>query len=434
MRNNEREIAIYTLMDIIGEKAFGSVALRKELVRHGDLARVQKAFVTELVNGVLRNLIYIDYVIAYFSKTPIHKLRPFILNNLRVGIYQMKYLDKVPDYAVCSDAVKLAKAHGFGSLAGFVNGVLRAVARCDELPMPDGADLARFLSVKYSYQLWMIEHFLQEFGEDATRAMLEANAVPPEITIAVNTVKISANELAQVLTSEGVDVKRTPFVENALIISKTDNLRDLDSFKRGLYHVMDISSMLAVLAANPVPGEAILDLCAAPGGKSMFAAYLTGGEAKIIMRDIHEHKIGQMRENMERTGISSTIGLGDAAQYCFELDSSADLVIIDAPCSALGNIRKQPDIKLNRQEQDINDLAALQRNIVAASWAYAKPGGRILYSTCTLSRKENEDNVRWMTENFALELLSERTIKPQDMGTDGFYIAVLRRIDNREES
>jgi len=446
MENSEREIAIYALMDIIRERAYGNVALRRILGRHGALRREQKALITELVNGVLRNMLRIDYILSHYSKTPIAKLRPFILNNLRVGVYQMKYLDRIPDYAICSDAVKLAKAKGFGQLAGFVNGVLRNIARGDDVASPDfAADPVAHLAVGYSYQPWIIKHFFDEMGQGETRDMLEINSKPPEITIAANTLKTNIDELANILTKEGLSVRKSEIISDALIISRIVDIRELDSFRRGLFHIMDTSSILAIRAAAPRAGENIIDLCAAPGGKSFLAAYLTEGKARILARDIHEHKLANLREGAGRLDLANIdIRRGDAAEADWQLENTADLLIIDAPCSGLGIIRRRPDIKLNRAPADIAALAALQRKILENSWAYVRPGGRLIYSTCTLSRRENEDNFGWLLANRPFDPLDLRpnlpatlhgktaqrghiTIHPQTLGTDGFFIAIATR-------
>jgi len=448
MNKSEREVAFATLKEILDGDAYTNVALRRVLATQTHLNPTQRAFVTELVSGVMRNLLLLDHTISAFSKTPINRMKPAILHILRMSVYQIKFMSKVPTHSACDEAVKMAKKMGLGGLSGFVNGVLRNVARSEGLPpLPcEKADLTAYLSVKHSTQPWIVQHFLDELGANDTKVMLENVGNPPKITVCVNTNKTTVGDLTRILEVEGVTV--TPAtLPNMLTLSKTADIAGLPSFKQGLYHVMDEAAALAIRCVKPALDAQIIDLCAAPGGKSFLSAYLAGQTAKILACDIHDHKIKLLQDGAKRLGIENfTAEQADARKHRPELVNTADLMILDMPCSGLGTLRRKPDIKLNKQPESIADLAVLSREIVTASWQYVKVGGKILFSTCTIANAENIDNFKWMLENFPLKpvdispnLPSEvdfATAKqgyiqllPQNLNTDGFFIAVLERVE-----
>lgn len=448
MNKSDREVVLATLKEILDEGAYTNVALRRVLATQSHLTPTQRAFVTDLVSGLIRNLLLIDYIIAAFSKTPINRIKPTILHILRLSVYQIKFMDKVPMHAACNEAVKMAKKTGFVGLSGFVNGVLRNIVRSEDLPpLPqENVDLTGHLSVKYSTQPWIVQHFLEELGADCTKALLENVGNPPKITICVNTNKTTIEDLSQILEKEGVTVAPA-LLPNMLTLSKTSDIAGLTSFKQGLYHIMDQAAALAVLCANPAPNAQIIDICAAPGGKCFLSAYLAGQNAEILACDIHSHKIKLLQDGAKRLGIQNfTANLSDAGKHQPELVSTADLLILDMPCSGLGTLRRKPDIKLNKHPKTIEELASLSREIIAASWQYTKIGGKILFCTCTIANAENIHNFRWMLENFplkpvdispnipiGLEFATAKQgyiqILPQDLNTDGFFMAVLERVE-----
>jgi len=442
----EREIALKGLMEILAKKSYSNVALRRILAEHTHMNKHQKAFITEIITGCIRNLTYLDYIIDNFSNTPIAKINENILNILRISVYQMRFMDRVPVFAICDEAVKLAKSIGPARLSSFVNGVLRNTARKPEEPvLPDyKEDLASFLSIKYSCSLWIIRHFLEELGEEPAVRLLEASSKPPGISLSVNTNRISADELQKSLEQEGLEVDAGKLTKNALRISKTSDISALPSFKNGFYHIMDEAAMMAVCWAATGTESRILDLCAAPGGKSFLASYLAPG-AKILSCDIHEFKLRQLKESAERLGLDCVeIRKNDASKHNDDLGSGWDLVIVDAPCSGLGTLSRRPDIKHNKAKESIKELAELQRQILAASWEYVAPGGKLVYSTCTISKAENIDNRNWFLENFPFKpadfsMTASKPefstaaegyvqILPQHYNTDGFFIAIFERV------
>ncbi len=440
---NEREIALYAITDILSEKGYNNIVLRNILKKNKQLSVVQRGFVTELVNGTLRNLINIDYIISSFSRTPINKMKPLVINCLRISVYQIIYMDKIPDSAACNEAVSLIKKKGFQGLSGFVNGVLRNIVRNkNSIKYPDEEkDPIGFLSVRYSYPKWIIEYWLNEFDFDKVRAMCVENNLAPRIGICINTCKTNASELKSILAKDNIAVTDGCISSDSLYISRTSDISQAEAYQQGLFHIMDESSMLAAKLLDPREGDVVMDVCAAPGGKSFYCAYLMKDKGKILAGDIHEHKLKLLEEGARRLGLNIIEPvLSDASVFDARYAETADCLIADAPCSGLGLVRKKPDIKYNKTYDDIISLVELQRKILTASATYVKKGGTLIYSTCTVSYKENLGNVRWFLDNFDYEpvdispLLPDKVkcstakdgyiqILPGDFGTDGFFIA-----------
>lgn len=442
---NEREIALYILMDVFKDGGYNNIALRKALNAHPEMTNVQKAFVTEIVNGTLRNLIRIDYVINRFSKTPVKKMKPFIRTNIRMGIYQLMFMDKIPHSAVCNEAVKLAKKHKFSSLSGFVNGILRNVARNInniEYPNKDKEPI-KYLSVMYSCPEWIIEYWLKTYDFQKVNDICVANNKAPSISLCVNTLKNTKEELVEILKNESVEIDGDTLLPNSIYIKKTSNMAELESYKKGLFHIMDESSMLATKILNPEEKSTVIDVCSAPGGKTFAIAESMKNTGKVISRDVYEHKTELIKAGANRLGLTNVeVQVKDALDD--SEDTEADFVLVDAPCSGLGLVRKKPDIKNNKTMADVEELASLQRKILSVASKKVKKGGILVYSTCTVSEKENIENVRWFIDNFDFEpvdfseLLPEKIkyetakkgyieILPDDYGTDGFFISKFRR-------
>lgn len=440
----EREIALFVLMDIFAEGAYNNIVLRKTLREHNELNGMQKAFVTELVNGTLRNLIQIDYIIGQFSKTPVKKLKPFILNNLRIGIYQLLYMDKIPNSAVCNEAVKLAKKRGFASLSGFVNGVLRNIARNKEdIEYPnESTESVKYLAVRYSYEEWMIKYWLEDHTYDEVKAMCIANSQPPQLSICVNTLKTDRQKLKEILEVEGMTVSCDTLLPNSLYITKTQDLGSSEAFKQGLFHIMDESSMLAVYLLGAKSGDRVIDVCAAPGGKSCAIAENMNNKGIVVAGDCYEHKVKLISENAERLGIDIIEARLRDALNEYDDNELYDCVLVDAPCSGLGLVKKKPDIKYNKSLEDITELAQLQMQIAKKAARLVKKGGYLVYSTCTISKRENLDNVERIKAELGLEEVKLELpegiscdtaekgyieLLPGKYNTDGFFIALFRR-------
>ena len=432
-RNNNstgpREIALTVLSQILEEGGYNNIALKNALSKYNDTDPRDRAMVTELVNGTLRNLIYIDYIIAAHSKAPAKKM--FIKNLLRMSVYQLMFMDRVPESAVCNEAVELAKKKGMGGLSGYVNGLLRSIARAKgSIALPDKEkDFEEYLSVVYSHPKWLVKYWLSFMNKTEAESLCAGGNTAPVVTLSVNTTKITAERLINILTAEGVAASYSDH-ENTLKVKGSGNLQNLESFKAGYYHVMDINAVKAMDLISPKPGERVLDLCASPGGKSFYAAALMKNKGEILSLDIHEHKLKLIEEGAERLGFSITeTGRNDAAIFNAAYEDKWNKVILDAPCSGFGVLSKKPDARYKKTMGDVLALAKLQRDMLSAAHKYPKPGGRLLYCTCTISVKENEENISWFLQNYPYEAEGEfRGGALAGTIGDGFYAVSLRRI------
>lgn len=445
---NPREIAVQALLEIMEEDAYNSVTLKKLLKQNGAMPPRDRAFVTEIVNGTLRNIYYIDYVLNQISTVKTEKMKPWILALLRMSVYQLLFLDKVPVSAVCNEAVELTKGKGFGKLSNFVNGVLRNVIRKEEeIQLPsEEENPVEYLTVRYSHPTWLLKMWLHQYDYDFVKDLCEKNNQAPRVTIACNTTKTTREALQKELEQEGVRVAKGRWNDNALLLSKTADMGKLDAFQKGYFHVQDESSLLAVAVLDPQKGEKILDVCAAPGGKSFSIGEKMENNGTVVSRDIFPHKVFLMEEGAKRLGLSIVQAQEwDATVFKEEDREQYDRVLIDAPCSGLGLIRKKPDIRLKKNGNAIDELEKIQREILKQGSQYVKGGGVLVYSTCTLCPKENLKNIQWfLKENPQYRLEDISSLLPQDMvfptakegyvnlfphihETDGFFVARMRR-------
>ena len=398
-----RELALMILLEIErGEKSH--IVLRQVLEKYQYLSKQDRAFLTRLAEGTTERRIELDYIINQFSKVKTEKMKPVIRNILRCAVYQIKYMDQVPDSAACNEAVNLAIRKGFKNLRGFVNGVLRNIARnIDKIAYPENTE--EFLSEKTKY---ILEGF---YKERATTIRINGNATTKE-------------ELIRELTGEGIQVKEHPLLASALLISGYDYLAAIPAFREGKFQVQDAASIMVAEQAGIKEGDYILDVCAAPGGKALHAAQILNGTGMVEARDLTEMKVELIRENISRMGLENIRAVQQDAT-CFDADSEekADVLIADLPCSGLGVLAKKTDLKYKMNPETETEVAALQREILDAVCRYVKPEGTLMYSTCTISRTENEENAGWFAEKHPeFDLEWEKQIFPSDI-TDGFYIA-----------
>lgn len=438
---NERHVAISVLQEINQQGAYNNIALRRALDAQTEWQPHQRAFVTELVNGTLRNRILIDHIIDSYSKNPSSGMKPFIKELLRTAVYQIVWLDKVPPSAAVNEAVKLARACGFSPLSGFVNGILRNIVRGYEgntLPFPQPVSdptgrkmrpVANDLSLRYSFPLWLSKAIIDWLGDDA-EAFCAQSHVAPAVTICVNPIKTTRDALADALEASGIECTKSTITDACLPLKRTADLTATSAYKQGHFFVIDEAAYLAAKALSAQPNQKIIDLCAAPGGKSFVCAGMMQNSGEIISCDIHPHKIRLMSDMASRLGINCiTVEERDATVINPNWIGYADAVLLDAPCSGLGIIRKRPDIKYTKTVEDVRNLAAFQRTLLTTAAEYVKPGGILVYSTCTITREENEDNVRWFLDNFPYKLDGDAlTLLPKD-GHDGFFIARMVRLD-----
>ena len=406
---NERQIAVSVLMEINQDKAYNNIALRRALDAAEGLKPHQRAFITEIVNGCLRNLILIDYIINNFSRKPASGQKPFIRELLRVSVYQIRWMDKVPPSAAVNEAVKMAREYGFEDLTGFINGLLRNVVRQHESIKPSD------MGLKYSFPPWLAEALINWMGADEAENFCKASHIPPPVTICVNPLKTSADELA----CKFENAVKSDVSDMCLHIKRSSDLKTTRAYKEGHFFVIDENAYTAAKATGAKQGDKIIDLCAAPGGKSFVMAGMMKNKGEIISCDIHPHKIKLMRDTAARLGISCIkTEVTDARKRNQSLTRSADAVLLDAPCTGFGVIRKRPDIKYTKTPADVRKLAELQRRLLAAAASYVKHGGVLVYATCTVSREENTDNVEWFLNNYPFTLDWQKL-------TDGFFTARL---------
>ncbi len=419
---NTRELALMILLEIEqGEKSH--IVLRQVLEKYQYLSKQERAFLTRLAEGTTERRIELDYIIDQFSKVKTKKMKPVIRNILRSAVYQIKYMDQVPDSAACNEAVELAVKKGFRNLRGFVNGVLRNIARnIEKVTYPEETE--KFLSVRWSMPEWIVHMWLKDYGEDKTREILRDFYLERATTIRVNENIISREELMKELEKEEIKVEKHPLLESALLISGYDYLGAIPAFREGKFQVQDASSIMVAEKAGIHEGNYILDVCAAPGGKALHAAQLLNGTGYVEARDLTEAKVALIEENIGRMGFDNVSAVQqDATIFDPEMEEKADIVIADLPCSGLGVLAKKTDLKYKMSPETEEEVAALQRKILDTICSYVKIGGTLMYSTCTISRAENEENAGWFAEKHPeFDLEWEKQIFPSEI-TDGFYIA-----------
>lgn len=433
---NTRELVLGILMEVTKEGSYSHLVIRSVLDKYQYLEKRDRAFVTRLAEGTIQRMLELDYIIDQFSKVKTGKMKPVIRNILRMSVYQLKYMDSVPAAAACNEAVKLARKKGFSTLSGFVNGVLRNIARnLDAITYPDGKKSpVQYLSVRYSMPEWIVEQWLRDYGRKQTEATLAAFLNEAPLTIRTNLLKTTPEKLKERLAQEGVTAEfldQTVFsgLPYAFVIRNFDYLGALPSFREGLFYVQDLSSMLTAELAAPKEGEYVIDVCAAPGGKSIHFGEKMGGTGHVEARDLTESKVALIRENISRHEITNVTAVQhDATMFDEESVEKADVVIADLPCSGLGVLRKKTDVKYRITPEKQEELAALQRRILDTVYSYVRRGGRMIYSTCTINKGENEDNVAYFLKQHPdFELEEMHQIFPQETLGDGFFLARLHR-------
>lgn len=436
-RTDMREAALDTLIDMEKNGKLSHVAIGEALMRLQYAPKQDRAFFTRLCEGVMEKRIYLDYILDSYSKIKMKKCKPFIRNLLRLSAYQILCMN-VRDAAACSEAVALAKKRGFRNLSGFVNGVLRTVARQKgNLPLPEREkDPLQWVSVNYSMPVWLTELFMKQYGEEKAVQILDSFLQVRPVTIRTNCAKITPERLHELLKEEKVSVEPGKYFSYAFRIGDFNYLGKLSAFQKGYFSVQDESSMFPVEMAGIRPGQIILDVCAAPGGKTFHAADRTGEQGCVIARDLTEYKTEFIKENNDRIGYNQIeIQEWDATVFDESMEEKADVVLADLPCSGLGIMGRKNDIKYHVTKEQLSELQALQRKILSVVWKYVKPGGILVYSTCTLNRGENEENVRWIEENTPLRAVSLEESLPEALrgrtGEKG-YLTLLPGVDDTD--
>ncbi len=446
---NIRAVVLDILTEIEKEGEFSHITINNALLKYQYLDRTQRAFINRLSLGTIECRIEMDYILNQYSKTPVNRMKPLIRRIMRMAVYQIIYMENVPDSAACNEAVKLAAKRGFTGLKGFVNGVLRNISRNkDNITYPDKAnETKKYLSVKYSMPEWIIELWNTNMSYEEIEDILAGMKKDKKTYIRCNTLKGSTDYIKKILEEEGVTVTEVSGLSYAYEISGYDYLTALKSFNEGLYQIQDISSMMAGEYVKPSTDSLIVDVCAAPGGKSINAALklaeaaydnkdipesgiskevLKGITGRVIARDVSDYKASLIDDNVARLGIPYIdVEVHNALEFDEELEGKADIVIADLPCSGLGIMGRKPDIRYNITKEKIDDIISLQRDILKVVSRYVKTGGTLVYSTCTINRAENEDNADWIcnTLGFSKDGEYRQMLPSAKADNDGFFVA-----------
>ncbi|MBE2975113.1 16S rRNA (cytosine(967)-C(5))-methyltransferase RsmB [Priestia megaterium] len=440
---NVRDIALDILLAIEKNQAFSNLLLNNSIQKRGIQGK-DAGLLTEIVYGTIQRRDTLDYGLAPFLKNP-KKLQPWVRVLLRLSLYQMVYLDRVPDRAILHEAVEIAKKRGHKGIASMVNGVLRNIQRSGTPSLEEIQNPVERLAIETSHPLWLVKRWVEQYGLDKTRGICLANLMAPKQTIRVNSARFTQNEVKEALEKEGIVVEPGHFVEEALEVQK-GNAAHTQAFREGMFTVQDESSMLVAHALGAEAEELILDSCAAPGGKSTHIAEQLKNSGKVISLDIHDHKvklIAQQAERLHLTNIEPTVQDSRKAGEQFDKEMF-DRILVDAPCSGFGVMRRKPDLKYTKTEQDVKQLARIQQDILNAVAPLLKKGGTLVYSTCTIDRDENGDVVTAFLAEHA-DFQKDETLAarmPQklkqnvkhgeiqllpDAQSDGFYIACLQK-------
>lgn len=439
MKINAREIIFNILYEVDEKGAFSNVSINRNL--EDTIEKKDESFVREIVYGVLENRLYLDYIIKDFSKIRFNKISVKVRNILRMGIYQIIFMDKVPDSAACNEAVNLAKKITHKGTHGFINGILRSVIRNrNDIKLPDkNKTPIDYLSVKYSNPMWLTKRWVDGFGYEFTESLLEYNNKKPLLNIRVNTLKVTRDELVLLLKNKDLNVEKTIYSDDGIVIYNPFRITETEEFKKGYFTIQDESSMLVGDIMNPVEGSLVIDLCSAPGGKCTHLAQKMKNKGKIISRDIYDHKIKLIDQNAKRLGINIIeTQKFDASILDESLLEKADYCLVDAPCSGFGIIRRKPEIKWTKNEDDLNKINDIQYKILLNASRYIKKKGTLIYSTCTIEKNENINIIKkFLKHNKDFELSSINNTKlpnsengyielyPNIHNTDGFFIAKL---------
>lgn len=440
-----REIALQVLKEVDEKDAYANIALSHALEQYRPVPQ-DRRFATELVYGTIKARNTLDWVIGKFASRPMDKMTVWVRNVLRMGAYQLLYLERIPPSAACNEAVNLIKRYGHVGTAKFVNGILRTIVRQkDSIQFPDvQKDPASHIALRFSHPAWMVKRWLARFGVEETINLCKTNNDTPALSVRTNTLKVTRKELKEKLEKDGLSIQESRWAPEGLILDGFSALGQLTALQAGLFQVQDESSMLVAHVLDPQPGEFIIDACGAPGGKTTHLAQKMGNHGRILSTDIHEHKLRLTMENCQRLGIDivETVAM-DARNLHEQFSHKADRVLVDAPCSGLGVLRRKPDARWRKCPEMLVELPKLQLEILDSAAQCVKPGGVLVYSTCTIEPEENQEVVRLFLAShneFSLEHAGDflPVVHPDDMvqlyphqdDVDGFFIARMKRAGN----
>lgn len=450
MSGRARSTALDILLKIERDQAYSNLELNQSL-KAGKLNPQDAALVTEIVYGTIQRQNTIDYYLSRFVARGLDKVEAWVRILLRLSFYQIYYLDRIPPHAAVNEAVNIAKKRGHKGIAGMVNGVLRSVLRSlHTLQIPDSLPPAKRISLVHSHPEWLVQRWIEQYGVVETEAMCEANNQPAPISVRVNRLKTDRDAMLAALKEHGFDARPSLLSEDGIVLTgRRGNIAHTDWHEQGLLTIQDESSMVVARMLDAQPGMRVLDCCAAPGGKTTHIAETMGDQGEIWANDIHEHKQALIEAQVRRLGLNSVrTRVGDAANLAEEFPAEYfDRILLDAPCSGLGVIRRKPDIKWRKSREEIAELANLQLHLLMQAAKLLKPGGILVYSTCTVDPMENEQVIRrfladhpeFTADEQAVDLLPPALapnaehpigavkILPHHYGSDGFFIARLRR-------
>ncbi|MFD0587915.1 16S rRNA (cytosine(967)-C(5))-methyltransferase RsmB [Paenibacillus sp. GCM10027627] len=449
-----REIALHILVKVAESGAYSNIQLNRSLQDAG-LQRADAALATELVYGTISRGATLDYWLSQFVAKGLNKLDVWVHQLLRMSAYQLLFLDRIPAHAAVNEAVTIAKKRGHSGISGMVNGVLRSIDRRREELTPENIrldDPIETIALRHSYPVWLVRRWADQFGLEVTSGICAAGNEQPHASIRVNALSSDRESLMVQLREEGMSAEPSAIASAGIVVSGGGNLADTAGFRTGLYSLQDESSMLVAEVASPKAGMKVLDCCAAPGGKSAHMAELMEGKGKLWANELHAHKrelITALTERLKLRNVEAVTGdaLTLPARFAPE---SMDVVLLDAPCTGFGVIRRKPEIKWTKTEGDISEIAALQRELLNAVCTLVKPGGTFVYSTCTMEKAENEEQIAAFLKqhpdfeldaDWPADLLSKLAnagllddafegqlqILPQHFGSDGFFIARMIR-------
>lgn len=434
---NARKTTVRLLTKLENNSSYSNILLDDGL-KNSDLSPQDKKFASALFYGVLERRLTLDEIINSHLNKPSDKISAEVRNILRVGLYQLIFMDSVPDSAAVDECVKLAKKNRNPAVAGFVNGLLRAFIREDK-KLPVRKTKVERLSLEYSCPLWLVQKWLNEYGEKTALALLQTSIGQAPISVKANTLKMPLEDIISALQSDGFGCEIIPYAEDCLKICGTGSVEYTDAYKNGLIHVQDLSSQLCCAALCPQQGDTVFDICAAPGGKSFTIAELMKNKGEVYSFDLHENRVRLIRKGSERLGLTIIKAETNDGKKFNENMPMADKVLCDVPCSGLGVIRRKPEIKYKKPE-DFENLPKVQYDILDMSSRYVKTGGTLIYSTCTCSKAENDAVADKFLKNhpeFCCAALPQDifgnnefkvTITPDKFGSDGFFIAKFVRL------
>lgn len=440
MVDKARELALKTLYKIDKEGAYSNIAL-DEVLRdnRSNIDERDIGLISEIVYGTTTWKLTIDEIIKKYSNIRLKKISPWILNVLRMGIYQIIFLDKIPKSAAVNESVNLAKRYGHKSSSNFVNAILRKVDKKDYEEMFDIKDVNKRISLTTSMPLWMVEELLKEKDAEEVEKICQASNIKPKVCIRINNLKTNKEEVKKKLIERNIDFE-DGLLEDFLVLNKVKNIEKLDLFKEGLFTIQDEVAGLTAKILNPKPNEKVLDCCSAPGGKTTYMAEIMNNEGEIEAWDIYEHRTSLINQNAKRLGIEIIkTNVQDATIYKEEYFEKFDKILLDVPCLGIGVLKRKPDIKWQKNKENIEEITNIQKKILEVCSKYLKKGGKIVYSTCSILKEENDDIIDEFLEkntNFKIEkykfddinyfkkfVKNDRYIQVyQNEKTDGFFI------------